>query len=163
MKITKSEVRYLRENLPDLENVLLEDDSLKYSEVAISIFDHWLSKEEMSQIFISDKTEIMDRRKKFEEFVQRISVETSIFSFKLKKSGLFFTKSEMDNSFKKRCGFHIMTEDGGNNYTLLLPDISAIYLSGFDWTDRLLFLDRSKVEDLISIAKSCGLNAIEKE
>ncbi len=164
MKISKSEIRYLREHLPYLENVLLKDDSSNYSEVAISIFDHWLSMEEQDQIFISDQTETVSRRNKFEEFVRRIFGETSVYSFKLKKKEkLFFKKSSMTNSFIKRSGFAIMTEDGGNCYSLLLPELSAIYLSGYDWTDRLLFTDRSKVENLISIVEPCGLNAIEKE
>lgn len=164
MKISQKEVIYIRKNLPSLEHVLLDDDSSDYNVIAISIFDHWLSKEEMNQIYISDQKVVAHRREKFEQLVQQMFSNTSVFSFRLKKrKKLFFTKSSMTNDFRKRCNFDKMTEETGYNYALLLPELSAIYISGFDWTNKLLYLDRSKIENIISITESIGLYTIDYE
>ncbi|WP_303917918.1 hypothetical protein [Draconibacterium sediminis] len=166
--ISDKELKSIKKRLPDFRKVLEEDESFIetgiYKKIFISVFDHWLTKDEANKmIFIdSDLSELQLRRDKFESFTKALYEKTNIYFWKYKRNyRIFFKQPKSFKDILRRCDFNNLYSQSGDRYSLILPEYSAIYNEGWDWTNVIWYMDRNKIEPILEIAKKTGLNILE--
>jgi hypothetical protein len=167
-KVDHEQFKRIKRQLPYLNKLFEEEDENikldeKYKECAICIFKDWLSEEDAHLVFTEDINEIKSRRKKFKSFVKSLFESTDIFiltKMHSKKGSYIYKPSDL-NYLMKMCEFDKLTEDRGEQYTLLIPEYSAIYRESYDWTNILYYRDWTKAEALTELANKHGLHRIE--
>lgn len=165
INLSRSEVSNLKKMLPQYKRLLDEDEQIikkYYNQVAICIFDHWLERDEINLIFTKDKEEINSRRMKLESFITKLYSLTDVYFWRYKRHYRpHVYKPRSLHDVLKYCNFDDLTEDRGESYNLVLPDFSAVYSESFDWTNRLLYQDRTKISPILELADEVGLYKLE--
>ncbi len=165
INLRSHEVCNLKKAFPQYKRMLDEDETIHkkyYQRIAICIFDHWLTRDEVGLIFSTDIDEIVSRRKKMESLVVELYNSTEMYLWRYKRHYRpHVYKPHSLSSILKYCDFGNLTENRGGKYSLVLPEYSAVYTESFDWTNRLLFTDRDRISPLIEMVKRVGLYTIE--
>ena len=158
--ITKQEEKLIFQKLPDLVGFLYEGESTCYSHSSISIFDHWLTREEVDQIFCSEKQMVKQRQQKFESFISSIFLHTPIYCTRFRRSRknkLSIKRVTSLETLNKKCQFHRLSEDSGEVFQFLIPKYSTVYSHGYDWTAQIQYSDIKEASLLKPIAEKSGL------
>jgi len=166
--ISATELKAIIKSLPDFRKVLEEEESYikngNYKKIFISVFDHWLTKEEAEDlIFIDDnKKELNNRRAKFEKVIEELYKSTDTYLWKYKRNYRIFIKKPLNyNDLLRKCDFNSLSSQRGKQYSLILPEYSAIYNEEWDWTNIVWYTDEDKIEPLVEIARKSGLNILK--
>lgn len=166
--ISATELKAIRKSLPDFRKVLEEEESYIetgiYKKVFISIFDHWLTKEEAEKLIFIDnnKTELNNRRAKFEKLIEELYKSTETYLWKYKRNYRIFIKKPLNYSvLQRKCDFNNLSSQRGKQYSLILPEYSAIYNEEWDWTNIVWYTDEDKIKPFVEIAKKSGLNILK--
>ena len=83
LNLSKNRQIELDKKFPDLFKIYCVEDSPYYNKVAITVFDHWLTREEFQNDF-PDKTERLRRDKSLHDFAMIMSRNTEVLNFKFK-------------------------------------------------------------------------------
>ncbi len=168
VNISDTEFKSIKKKLPDLNKILKEDELYiekgVYNKIFISVFDHWLTRNEADEmIFIDDDyKELISRREKFQRFVDELFQSTSIYFWKYKRNYRVFIKKPLtNNDLIRKCDFNNLYSQRGRHYSLILPEFSAIYNEEWDWTNILWYKDFEKIKPVLEIAKKVGLYILE--
>lgn len=166
--ISDKELKSIKKRLPNFRKVLEEDESFIengiYKKIFISVFDHWLTKDETDNlIFIdNDKNELKRRREKFEKVIEGLYKSTETYLWKYKRNyRVFIQKPLIYNDLLKKCDFNNLWSQSGRRYSLILPEFSAIYNEEWDWTNIIWYTDEIKIEPIIEIAEKAGLHILK--
>jgi hypothetical protein len=164
MKTSKEERKSIKSKLPSLGRLLLDGESDHYHEISISIFDHYLPREETHFIFKKDDPqELKTRQSLFKLFAGKLSQQTSIYYWRIKnKERVHIKKFQNLQDFERKCKFDTITEDHGEVYGFIIPEYSAVYEQYWDWTNRLWFTDKSKIKAILELVKKTKLYSLEK-
>lgn len=110
--ISDKELKSIKKSLPGFRKVLEEDESFIengiYKKIFISVFDHWLTKDEADNlIFIdNDKNELKRRREKFEKVIEGLYKSTETYLWKYKRNyRVFIQKPLTYNDLLNKCDF----------------------------------------------------------
>ena len=163
-KLTNQELKNIKYQIPSIQE-LIENENEKYDLIFISVFDHWLTENEFNnEIHEIDKKEIIDRRKKFENFISELYDLTPTYLWKYKKQNRFYIFSVNSKShLLKRCDIKNQTGESGKRYDIILPEFRAVFCEEWDWTNIIKYKEREKIEPLLNLAKKVGLNVLEKD
>ena len=168
--ISDTELRLIKKSLPDLWKILEEDESCLengiYKKLFISVFDHWLTRDEAEKmIFIDDNAnELKIRREKFEKLIEELHKSTDTYLWKYKRNNRIFLKKPLTcNDLLRKCDFNNLWSQSGARYSLILPELSAIYNEGWDWTNIVWYKNEEKIEPIIMLAKKVGLHILKNE
>jgi hypothetical protein len=166
--ISATELKAIKKSLPDFRKVLEEEESYIengiYKKIFISVFDHWLTKEEAEKlIFIDDnKNELNNRRAKFEKVIEELYKSTETYLWKYKRNDRIFIKKPLNyNDLRRKCDLSNLSSQRGKQYSLILPEYSAIYNEEWDWTNIVWYTDEDKLKPLVEIARKNGLNILK--
>lgn len=166
--ISDKELKSIKKSLPGFRKVLEEDESFIengiYKKIFISVFDHWLTKDEADNlIFIdNDKNELKRRREKFEKVIEGLYKSTETYLWKYKRNYRVFIKKPLTyNDLLKKCDFNNLWSQSGRRYSLILPEFSAIYNEEWDWTNIIWYTDEMKIGPIIEIAEKTGLHILK--
>lgn len=166
--ISGKEHKEIKKSLPHLEKLIDQDESfLKsgyYQKIFISVFDHWLTHQEADTlIFIDkDKTELDSRRKKFKDFIENLSNQTDLYTWKYKKHySLHVQKPNDISSILRKCDFENLWSQSGRRYSFLIPEFCAVYEEEWDWTNIIWYKKDKKIEPVLDIAKKSGLHILK--
>ena len=115
------------------------------------------------QIFIDeDLVELNSRRQKFRDFIEEISNQTDLYSWKYKRHYRFhIQKPKSLKDVLRKCDFDNLWSQSGQRYSFLLPEYSAVYAEEWDWTNILWYTEREKIEPFLASAKKNGLHILE--
>ena len=163
MKLSKKEKKIIKSHLPELKNLILNGENENYKNCFVSIFDHWLTREETSLIFQkTDTNELKKRQRFFQNFAEQLYHKTSIYYWKLKNKDRIHIKKFRDfNHFKDKCKFTTITEDHGEVYGFIIPEYSAVYKQYWDWTNQLWHLEESKITPILKLIKENRLYKLD--
>jgi hypothetical protein len=157
--------KWLCQLFPDLLNLTYGEESTKYKKLAISVFDHWLSRTE-AEIFLSNvsKEEQHKRDKLFRNFNQLLLEKADLYSFHFigKKYDILRFSKFVSN--QKALNFLMPKGLRGsslNHFKLVLPEMKAVYFESYDDTNILYYQDKSLIEELIAWVGETGLKVIE--
>jgi len=166
--ISDKELKSIKKRLPDFRKVLEEDESFIetgiYKKIFISVFDHWLTKDEADKlIFIdNDKNELNRRREKFERVIDGLYNSTETYIWKYKRNYRIFIKKPLTyTDLLKKCDFNNLWSQSGRRYSLILPEFSAIYNEEWDWTNIIWYSDEMKIKPILEIAEKSGLHILK--
>jgi len=166
--ISKEELKVIKRNLPDYKKIIEQEDSFiesgKYKKIFISVFDHWLTNEEASEmIFVDEKLdELKERREKFKLVAEELYKITNIYFWKYKRDYRMILKKPMNyKDVLRKCDFDNLWSQSGKRYDFILPEFSAIYSEEWDWTNIIWYTDEEKIIPILNIAKKAGLNILK--
>ena len=83
INLSKDRQEELTSNFPELFKIYCFEDSSHYKKVAISVFDHWLTREEFQNDSPS-KEEHLRRNKSLHNFAKVMASKTEVLNFKFK-------------------------------------------------------------------------------
>ena len=165
--ITNHDLKRIKKALPDFKKIIDYDELFIEKQIyqirAISVFDHWLTAEEADkEIFIDDnEKELLNRRNKFKNFIETLSTKTDLYTWKYKKHNrLHIQKPSNTKDVLRKCDFENLYSLNGKRYNFLIPEFSAIYEEGWDWTNIIRYKDEEKIKPILDMAKTCGLNIL---
>jgi len=166
--ISKEELKEIKRNLPDYKKIIEQEDSFiesgKYKKIFISVFDHWLTNEEASEmIFVDEKLdELKARREKFKLVAEELYKITNIYFWKYKRDYRMILKKPMNyKDVLRKCDFDNLWSQSGKRYDFILPEFSAIYSEEWDWTNIIWYTDEEKIIPILNIAEKAGLNILK--
>ena len=123
-QLTNEQLKSIRQKLPDLKDLL--DGDLEYKKVFVSVFNHWLTREECTQLFTDDNDEIMSRRSKFENLVNELYCQTDIYLWRYKRRRrIFIYQPQTLSQLLSKCDIQSQHSNSGNRYDLILPEFSV--------------------------------------
>ncbi len=167
VKISKNELKNIKQALPFLNKLIERDDSIlengTYKLIFISVFDHWLN-DDYDLIFVDNNLEELNsRRQKFKNFITEVYKQTELYSWKFKRHHrIYFQKPESLKDILRKCNFENQWSEQGQRYSFLIPEYDAVYQEEFDWTNIIWYRERGKIEPLLQTAKKAGLHILEK-
>jgi hypothetical protein len=149
MNITDEENTVIHTTFPDLVNLLYEWESERYNVSFVSIFDHWLEREECYRIFEDNPDEIRNRQNKFMKLICSLYQSTPIYTARFRrnrKDKLSIKRIKSAEVLAKKCKFHLLDEDYGQVFRFIIPEFSIVYTQGNDWTHSVNYSDDKKVK-----------------
>ncbi len=164
----KNEQSQLDAKFPELiEQVYgFEKDVPGYSWLAISIFDHWLPKEEHHLIDDASNEVHLDRLNKLHSFSRKIIEKTEALTFRRKgrkKDKPVFKKFTNQEAANKYCESSTDLTARFNLYVLVLPEYECIVKESRDYTNHVYYRNLKLLKPFLDIVKESGLKIIEKE
>jgi hypothetical protein len=143
-----------------LEVDACEDDH-EYKKIAISVFDHWLLKDEALTL-LNDVNEEEQRRRDNLRFVfnKIIFDRTICFTYRLK--GRYKNHPIFKKFTDKRAAYAYIKPNSNfvpskYLYKLVLPQFEALYFEGWDYTSYFYFKNEKILDTLLNWAKESGL------
>lgn len=164
MNITEDEEIEIHANLPDLVNHLYDGKSEAYTLAFTCVFDHWLEGEEFYRIFEADAIEVKERQNKFKALIHHLYESTPIYTARFRrnrKDSLSIKKIRNSKILDKKCRFHILNEDFGEQFKFIIPEYSLIYTQYFDWTHLTEYCNDEKYKKFRMLAKKFDLHCLD--
>ena len=161
MNITADEKFTIGSAFPHLTELLYEGESAAYTRSFVSVFDHWLLDDEVSQIYPTDRVEIAARQNKFKNLVTHIHKVTPIYTARFRrgrKDKLSIKRVVSERALQNKCKFHLTNELYGDVFKFLIPELSVIYTQYHDWTHMVDFIDSNNVQEFRSLVEHFELN-----
>lgn len=158
-KIHPNEINEIKHKLPFLQS-LIEENNIDYKIKFISVFDHWLTRNEfeIEMENSNDETTLLLRRENLKSFVIKLFESTKTYSWKFKRKNRFFIYPFLSiNQILNKCNFENQNWQTGNRYVIIIPEFEAIYKEGWDWSCELYFKDENKIQPLIKLVENSGL------
>ena len=166
--ITSAKRKRIDESLPGLKRLIANDEAFLasgvYQKVAVSVFDHWLSETEASELIPvdDDLAEIKNRRATFKAYVKGLNELTDLYSWRYKRHNRFhIQKPSSVDDILRMCDFGNLWSASGRRYGFLMPEFSAVFIEEWDWTNVLWYRDKDAVTPLLELAKRVGLFVLE--
>lgn len=166
--ISDHELKAIKNKVPDFKRILEEDESFiekgVYKKIFISVFDHWLTKDEADAlIFIDhDLNELKRRREKYETVIKELYNSTATYLWRYKRNNRIFIQKPLTcNDLLRKCDFNNLWSESGRRYSFILPELSAIYNEEWDWTNIIWYRDIEKIKPILDIAEKVGLHIIK--
>lgn len=163
--LKSNEQKWLCQLFPDLLNLTYREEPTEYKKLAISVFDHWLSRSE-GEAFLSNVTKEEQHRRDnlFRNFNQLLLEKTKLYSFHFigKKYDILRFSKFVSN--QKALNFLMpkgLRGNSLNHFKLVLPEMKAVYYESWDDTNILYYQDKSLIEELLVWVGEAGLKVIE--
>ena len=166
--LSKSKQEDLGKLFPDIQSLFECKESENYTHLSISVFDHWLSREEaINEIDnVSIKKEDAHDEKLY-LFCNALIKLTKCYLIKfrgIKKDKItykeFITKSEYNEHLKPK-----PYNTGGINwrFILVLPETEAVYFEDCDFTHHLYYRDDNNITEIYNLIKENGLFVLKQK
>ena len=164
INLSKNRQVELNSNFPDLLKLYSVEDSSHYKQVAVSVFDQWLTREEF-QNDSPDKIEQLRRDKSLHDFTKIMSKETEILNFKFKgkwecsyPSFRKFTSQDAMDSYLHPAGGN----DSSDKFCrLVLPEFKAVFFESWDYTNIFYIQDDKVIPQIKKWARESGVYCLE--
>jgi len=163
VNVNKNRHQLLSNTLPDIENLGSDDQTEKYEFVAITVFDHWLSREDAEKSFGSQisEEEQEQRNNSFMRFRELLFNKTEVLTYRCKGRGsnrfVSFKAFTSINAGLEYTSPAISKGPYGRFFQVALPSLGAVYLENYDDTNLFYYKDKNTFEVINKWAKSCGL------
>lgn len=157
--------RELNSQFPRLHDLAESFEADGYKSITVSIFYHWLTTDEAVKLL--DGVSLEDQKirdlkhlKLNRQLVENFSVYE--FHFIGKKRDLVrFSSYTSKESILRAVQPEGRFGNGLSFFSLVIPDIKAVYFEGYDDTNTLFYRDESLIQEFISWVKEAGLHVIK--
>lgn len=163
--LPQNEQRELREIFGNIESVDTLQEEIDCKVSAISVFDHWLSPDESSVLLqrLVAKEQLERDEKHFclvKKMVERWDCLTYRRRGRAHKSYYVFKRFCDGSEALKYASPEKSRRSSLHHFKLVLPEIRAIYIQGFDDTNFLYHHGGKVIAELIGMAEECGLHEL---
>lgn len=164
--LSKSRQKELSIQFPDLYKLVCFEETPHYSYLAVSVFDHWLTREEGSALLENvSEIEQEKRNSALYSFSRMIASETEVLNFKF--SGKWRSCSPLFRSFSSEQAKleylkPAISVPEKRFFQVLLPEFGAVFLENWDDTNILFLRDKSVEERVRTLATACGVYCLKK-
>lgn len=139
---------------PNPEVLLGEDADLSllgFRKVFVSVFDHWLSREEYERLFPLSEGQQSAYAKVRRKFYAGLEGD------KYRYSGSYELLPEL--AYQDELG---RLEDGSKLMNFYVPRYKMFVEGGYEHTDVIYYQDASLMQDVLEGARECGLHVLEE-
>ena len=156
----------LSKQFPDLLKLSCVEETPKYTYLAVSIFDHWLGREDSIK-FLNDvpKDEQTRRNNLLYSFSKKLTQNTEVVNFKFrgkwKRSYPLFRGFTSVKAIEKYLE-PSMSHTNKGFFRIILPDLGAVLFESWDDTNVFYFRDSSKISLVKEYAAECGVFCLER-
>ncbi|MBF9002710.1 hypothetical protein [Vibrio nitrifigilis] len=128
--------------------------------IAITVFDHWLTREEFEQYFtnrsLDQQIDIDLRWKSFYSFLAK---DVTCYQYKYRSvSRLIFKEPRNSSLFVRR----LSRSSVAGNLKLVIPEYNAVIMQDYDDTCWLYFKCRQPIEPLLNDIRKLGMYTLER-
>ncbi|ODB33487.1 hypothetical protein BB427_22230 [Pseudoalteromonas sp. BMB] len=160
LNVSKQRQKALEKQFPNLIDLAQVNEMKGYTYLAISIFDHLLTRDESIELWGGlDTNEIIRRASKFETFNQLLSEQTEILTFRFR--GLRGDKPKFKSFLSQQVQSSYLRQTDIGMYQVVLPELNAVYFEGYDDTNVIYLQDPSVRPIIESCAEKVGLHCLE--
>ena len=156
----------LEDQFIDLDKVCAVEDSPAYTYLAISVFDHWLTRDEFNDLLVdvSDKEQKL-RNEALYSFSRKVIAETSVTNFKW--AGLRNKQKPRFRNFtseKAKLDYFLPSIGFSDKpfLSVVLPDVSVICIESWDDTNIMYLKDISVRPQIEKWAAESGVYCLDK-
>lgn len=128
--------------------------------VAITVFDHWLTREEFEQHFTHRSLDQqMDIEQRWHSLYSFLAKDLACYQYKYRSTHRLMFKEPRNRAvFVRRLSRSSMA----GALTLVIPEYSAVLEQGYDETCWLYFECRASIEPLLHKIRALGLYTLER-
>lgn len=163
--LAESEQVKLREQFPDLLKLAQSEDTPNYHYLAVTVFDHWLSRDEANQLFENVPAQEQSRRNNaLYTFSKKLASEADILSYKFcgrwANSKPKF-RTFMSESFKLEYLAPAIAEANKKFFNVVIPELAMVFMESWDDTNIIYLRDKSIKGKLVDWADECGVYILD--
>ncbi|WOC28184.1 hypothetical protein LY624_20125 [Pseudoalteromonas sp. N1230-9] len=160
LNVSKQRQKTLEKQFPKLIDLAQVNETKEYTYLAVSIFDHWLDRDEAMELLGDlDANEIVRRASIFESFNHLLSEQTEILTFRFR--GLKGDKPRFKSFLSDHAQSMYLRQTDMGMYQVILPRLNAVYFEGYDDTNVFYLKDLSVRPIIESCAEKVGLHCLE--
>jgi len=155
----------LAEKFPELYRIFSAEFTPGYKCLAVSVFDHWLSEEEASELLGNvPVSEQSHRNNLLHSFSNKVCIETEVINFRFR--GRYKKLHPLFRAFTSDKALHRYMQPaeslpGKSFFSVVLPELDAVFMENWDDTN-LFFLRDPSIETVIrGWAEECGVFCLE--
>ena len=164
LNLSKNRQVELNTKFPDLFKLYCVDETPHYKKVAVSVFDHWLTREEFQEDY-PEQEEKLRRDKSLHDFAKVMSKNTEVLNFKFKgkwerclPSFRKFSSQETMDNYLHPAG----DNDSSDKFCrLVLPEFEAVYFESWDYTNIFYIQDDKVIPQIKKRANESGVFCLE--
>lgn len=151
----------LRRQFPWLRD-LIEDKRPDHVQViSVTVFDHWLSRDEASALLENVPPFEQDRRDALHaSFCKSLVATTQVLSFVFRgrrDERLVFREFTSKNALERYCTPHGGRTLGHRQFQVALPELHCVFLESWDDTNHFFFTEPTAINHIQQLAEKCGL------
>ena len=156
----------LREQFIDLDKIFAVEDTPTYTYLAISVFDHWLTKEEFDYHLVNTIDEKQNlRNEALYAFSKKVMSNTKVVN--LKWGGLKGKRRPLFRSFTSEQAqldyfLPAIGSSGKPFFLSALPDLNVIFIESWDDTNIMYLKDESVKPLIKKWAAESGVYCLDK-
>ncbi|BBM02533.1 hypothetical protein [Microbulbifer sp. GL-2] len=164
INLNKSKQEALLKQFPGLQKIIEVEPPDKYTFLAVSVFDHWLSREE-ARMLLDDVSgaEQKKRNEALYSFSKKLLKETEVINFRMagkwSHSKPKFRRLTSDDAafdyFKPA-----VSETSKRFFNVVIPELGVVFLESWDDTNVMYLLDDSVKPQLEEWAAECGVHCL---
>lgn len=157
----------LRRQYPWLRTVASQEGSLpaQLKSVAISVFDHWLSRDEANQLLENVPREVQaGRDARHAEFCALVVAKTPVLSFAFRgrrNDRTVFREFISAEALARYCMPHGGPTLRHHKFRVFLPELGCAFFEGWDDTHHFYSKNAVSLSAIQGWAKQCGLYVLE--
>lgn len=138
LNVSKQRQKELEAQFPNLIDLVQVNETTEYTYLAVSIFDHWLTREESMDLLADlDRNEIERRTSIFDEFNQLLLEKTEVLTFRFR--GMNGDKPKFKSFVSKQAQSSYIRQTDMGMYKTVLPELNAVYFEGYDDTNIFIY------------------------
>ena len=149
----------LLSSFKDLDKVLEMEETEIYNQISISVYNHWLTRDEGNKSFsrVSRIAHQRRRNRKHNNFYRALLKKMTIYGYEYidYKDEFYFIKF---NSLEDTLQY--MSKGETNRFCIVIPKIRSILISGFDDTNHLYYQNEKMMNKIKPLVKKAGLYMI---
>jgi hypothetical protein len=165
-RLDSAEESKLFRRFPALPDVLSVEHPSQYEYRAISIFDDWLGKDNLHKLDTATKADYDARSEPLKRFSELLLRDTEALGIAVGEpldvsapSIFAFSSPEEAQRYARPSTWDA---ESTNFFRLLLPELKAIYLESWDFTNALFLLNLSCLPRIHEVAANAGVFVLEK-
>jgi hypothetical protein len=134
LNVSKQRQKVLEAQFPKLIDLSQVNETKEYTYLAVSIFDHWLTREESMELLGDlDVNEIERRASLFDKFNQLLSEQTEVLTFRCR--GINGDKPKFKSFISQEAQSSYLRQTDTGMYRAVLHEFKAVYFEGYDDTN----------------------------
>lgn len=166
LNLPKNRQIELRSDYPWLKAVAWkEEHPSNLSGMAVTVFDHWLSREEANRLLERVPSEEQaSRDARHARFCALLIARTPVLSFVFRrraKDRVTFRKFTDHEALTKYCIPGGGQTLGHRHFQVVLPELGCAFFESWDDTHHFYFTNPAAIEPLRELAGQCGLYLLE--
>ena len=163
--VSRTKQNSLSKEFPELLSLYACGEDVAYKKVSVSVFDHWLNKDEAIKYIDSASA------------IQEIENNHLLHKFSMSLASLtetYLVKMRGKNTKRKAAFKEFSYESGINNclipqhhfasdrsrFVLVHPQLNAVYFEGSDFTHHIYYKHENGLEFISKLANETGLSII---